>query len=70
LHGKDPKAALNALARADQTDPFILMLIAQAQELTKQRVAARETWQRILTLNGHSLQNALARPAARAALRQ
>lgn len=70
LHGKDPKAALTALARADQTDPFILMLIAQAQEQTKQRVAARETWQRILTLNGHSLQNALARPAARAALRQ
>ncbi len=68
LYRKDPKAALSALARADQDDPFILMLIARAHEQLKQRTAARETWKRVLTLNGHSLQNALARPAARAAL--
>jgi tetratricopeptide (TPR) repeat protein len=68
LYRKDPKAALSALARADQTDPFILMLIARAHEQLKQRTAARQTWEKVLTLNGHSLQNALARPAARVAL--
>ncbi len=70
LHRKDPKAALTALAGADQADPFILMLIARAHEQLKERTAARQTWQKVLTLNGHSLQNALARPAARAALGQ
>jgi tetratricopeptide (TPR) repeat protein len=70
LYGKNPRAALTALAAADQEDPFILMLIARAQEQLKQRTAARQTWQRVLMLNGHSLQNALARPAARAALSQ
>jgi tetratricopeptide (TPR) repeat protein len=68
LERRDPKAALPALARADQTDPFILMLIARAHEQLEQRAAARETWQKVMALNGHSLQNALARPAARAAL--
>jgi tetratricopeptide (TPR) repeat protein len=68
LERRDPKAALPALARADQTDPFILMLMARAHEQLKQRAAARETWQKVMALNGHSLQNALARPAARAAL--
>jgi hypothetical protein len=68
LYRNDPKAALTALARADQNDPFILMLIARAHERLNQRAAARATWQRVLTLNSHSLQNALARPAAREAL--
>jgi tetratricopeptide (TPR) repeat protein len=68
LYRKQPKAALAALAKAAQDDPFILMLIARANEQLKQRDAARQTWQRVLTLNGHSLQNALARPAAREAL--
>lgn len=69
LYRKDPKAALAALARADQQDPFILMLIAQAHEQLKHRAAARAEWQKVLTLNGHSLQNALARPAAKEALK-
>jgi tetratricopeptide (TPR) repeat protein len=68
LYRKDPKAALTALAGADQQDPFILVLVARAHEQLNDRAAARDTWQRILTLNGHSLQNALARPAAREAL--
>jgi tetratricopeptide (TPR) repeat protein len=68
LYRKDPKAALTALTGADQQDPFILTLMARAHEQLKDRAAARDTWERILTLNGHSLQNALARPAARSAL--
>src|SRR4029453_18617585 len=68
LYQKKPKAALAALAKADQDDPFILMLMARAHEQLKQRAEARRMWERVLTLNGHSLQNALARPAARAAL--
>ena len=68
LHRKNPKVALTAFSHADQEDPFILMLIAQAHEQLRNRAAAREAWQRVMAQNGHSLQNALARPAARAAL--
>jgi tetratricopeptide (TPR) repeat protein len=68
LYRRDPSRALAALTKADQNDPFILMLMARSQQQLKRGDEARRTWQQILTLNGHSLQNALARPAARAAL--
>jgi len=68
LYRQDPSGALAALAKADQTDPFILVLIARAQTQLKRSDDARRTWQQVLTLNGHSLQNALARPEARKAL--
>ena len=68
LYRRDPSRALAALTKADQNDPFILMLIARSQQQLKRGDDARRTWQQVLALNGHSLQNALARPAARAAL--
>ena len=68
LYRRDPSRALAALTKADQNDPFILMLIARSQQQLKRGDEARRTWQQVLTLNGHSLQNALVRPAARAAL--
>jgi tetratricopeptide (TPR) repeat protein len=65
LHVGNAKAALTALAGADQRDPFVLMLEARAAEKAGDAAAASKFWQQILTLNGHSLQNALARPEAR-----
>ena len=65
---EEAEGRAHGAGQADQDDPFILMLMARAHEQLKQRAAARQTWERVLTLNGHSLQNALARPAARAAL--
>jgi tetratricopeptide (TPR) repeat protein len=70
LYSKDPARAADALARADQKDPFVLMLEAMAKEAAGNQAAARTFWEQVLTLNGHSLQNALARPAARKALGQ
>jgi tetratricopeptide (TPR) repeat protein len=58
-------AAIAELSKADQEDPFVLSLLAQAYELNKNIVQARELYARILTLRGHSLQTAFARPLAR-----
>ncbi len=63
-------AALAALAGADQQDPFVLMLEARAAEKSGDAARAQEFWRTVLTFNGHSLQNAFARPAARAAVRE
>lgn len=70
LHLGDAKTAAAELAKADQDDPFILMLQAQAYEKLNQPDKAREFWKAVLTKHGHSLQNAFARPAARKALGQ
>jgi tetratricopeptide (TPR) repeat protein len=68
LYLDDPAGALAALGGADHDDPFVLMLAARAHEALGQRAAAETAWKKVLTLNGHSLQNAFARPAARKAL--
>jgi tetratricopeptide (TPR) repeat protein len=68
LYLDDSRGALKALAAADQSDPFILMLEARAREATGDKAGARAAWAKVLTLNGHSLQNAFARPSARKAL--
>ena len=68
LYSGKPKAALTALAGADQEDPFVVLLQARASELAGDKAGARTFWRKVLTFNGHSLQNAFARPAARKAL--
>ncbi len=68
LYLGDPRAALTALGGADQSDPFVLMLEARAHAAVGEKSAALDAWRTVLTLNGHSLQNAFARPAARKAL--
>jgi tetratricopeptide (TPR) repeat protein len=70
LYLKNYKAAIAELQRADQTDPFILVLLGQAYEKARQRANAREAYQSVLMLNGHSLNNAFARPIARRKLGQ
>jgi tetratricopeptide (TPR) repeat protein len=66
VYAKDYGTALTELARADQGDPFILMLEAQALTARGDQAAARQRWVDALKSTGHNLQNAFARPEARA----
>jgi tetratricopeptide (TPR) repeat protein len=68
LYSGKPKAALTSLAGADQQDPFVVLLQARASERASDKAGAEKFWRKVLTFNGHSLQNAFARPAARKAL--
>jgi tetratricopeptide (TPR) repeat protein len=56
--------AIAELSQADQQDPFILSLLAQAHERKQGAAKARELYTRILELPAHSLQAAFARPLA------
>ena len=56
--------AIAALAKADQRDPFVLGLLAQAHEQKKEMATAKELYARVLAQPGFSLQMALARPLA------
>jgi tetratricopeptide (TPR) repeat protein len=56
--------AIAALGKADQDDPFVLGLLAQAHEQKKEIGKAKELYARVLALPGFSLQMALARPLA------
>lgn len=64
LHTGDVAAARKELASASQTDPFNLMLMAEAAERAGDAAAAKDYWSRILALNGHGIQHALSRPVA------
>ena len=68
FHLGDLDRAIAELSRADQADPFILALLAQTYEKKGDRVKAKEYWNKVLGLYGHSLQNALVRDRARAAV--
>lgn len=61
--GRDDDA-IGALAKADQQDPFVLSLLAQAYERKKDMAKAQELYARVMARPGFSLQLALARPLA------
>lgn len=61
--GRDDEA-IAALAKADQQDPFVLSLLAQAHERKTDMARARELYERVMARPGYSLQLALARPLA------
>lgn len=65
LYAKRYDAAIAELAKADQRDPFILGLIAQAYEGKGDMARAREFYQKVMASNAHSIQNAFSRPVAR-----
>jgi hypothetical protein len=64
LYTGDVATARAELARADQRDPFNLMLQAEAAEKAGDKAAARGYWEAVLTIYGHGLQHALSRPVA------
>jgi tetratricopeptide (TPR) repeat protein len=65
LYLKDYSGALAELQKADQRDPFILALLAQAYEKSGDQAKAGECYQQVLASNSHGPNNAFARPLAR-----
>lgn len=66
---KDYRQAVDELMKGDQTDPFVLALIAQSHEKLGQRDAAADYYRKVMALTSHSINSAFARPRARAFLR-
>ncbi len=64
FYGGDYKTAIAELQKADQKDPFILSLLAQACEKSGDNTKAMEYYKQVLTINSHSPTNAFARPLA------
>jgi tetratricopeptide (TPR) repeat protein len=62
-------AAITDLKAADQTDPFINSLIAQAYEKSGDRAQAMDYYRKVMTSNAHNPPNAFARPLAREKLK-
>jgi tetratricopeptide (TPR) repeat protein len=61
----DTKAAITDLQKADQRDPFILVLLAQAYEKSGDKTQAMEYYRKVLASNNHGPTGAFARPIAR-----
>src|SRR5512143_2363857 len=53
----DYKAAIASLQKADQRDPFILVLLAQAYEKSGDKTQAVEYYRKVLASNNHSPTN-------------
>lgn len=64
FYGGDYKTAIADLRNANQRDPFVLSLLAQAYEKTGDKTQAMECYRKILTFNMHNPTNAFARPLA------
>jgi len=61
----DYKNALVELQKANQNDPFILLLMAQSYEKIGDETQAKTLYEKILTFNTHNPPNAFARPIAK-----
>jgi tetratricopeptide (TPR) repeat protein len=58
-------AAVEELQKADQSDPFILVLLGEAYEKLGNQVRARESYRKALASTSHAVNNAFARWVAR-----
>jgi tetratricopeptide (TPR) repeat protein len=65
LYAGDYKTAIAELQKADQKDPFVLNLLAQAYERSGDKAKAIEYYKQVLTFNSHSPANAFARTLAK-----
>jgi len=65
FYGGDYRTAVAQLEQADQGDPFILSLIAQAHEKLGDTAQANEYWHKVMAVNAHALPTAFSRPLAR-----
>jgi len=68
FYSGDFKTAIADLQQADQKDPFILALIAQAYEKAGDKSQAMDYYRKVLTFNSHNPTNAFARPIAKKAV--
>jgi tetratricopeptide (TPR) repeat protein len=64
FYGGDYKTAIADLQKANQHDPFILSLLAQAYEKSGNEAQAMQYYRQVLTINFHNPTNAFARPLA------
>jgi tetratricopeptide (TPR) repeat protein len=62
---KEYGGAVEELQRADESDPFILVLLGEAYEKLGNQVRARESYRKALASTSHAVNNALARGIAR-----
>jgi tetratricopeptide (TPR) repeat protein len=60
----DYKTAVGDLQKADQSDPFILSLLAQAYEKSGDQAQAKDYYRKVLAINIHNPTGAFARPLA------
>jgi tetratricopeptide (TPR) repeat protein len=58
-------AAVAELQKADQQDPFVLLLLAEAHEKLGQPDRARDDYLKVLASTSHAVNSAFARPVAR-----
>jgi len=65
LYLRDYKTAIADLGKADQKDPFILCLTAEAYEKLGDKANAMDLYHRVLAINTHNPPNAFARPLAK-----
>ena len=64
LYSGDYKTAITELQKANQQDPFILSLLAQAYEKSGDPVQAKAYYQKVLATPGHTPTIAFSRPLA------
>jgi tetratricopeptide (TPR) repeat protein len=64
-HLGDVAGAVEALQSADQEDPFILLLLAQAHERQADSEMARQYYEKVMASTSHAITAAIARPIAR-----
>jgi tetratricopeptide (TPR) repeat protein len=65
LYSGDYKTAIADLQKADQRDPFILVLLGEAYEKSGDSSQAKEYYRKVLASNAHNPTNAFARPIAK-----
>lgn len=65
FYAGDYKMAIAELRKADQHDPAVLGLLAQAYEKSGDKTQALDFYRQVLTMNNHSPANAFVRPLAR-----
>ena len=65
FYAGDHKAAISELQKADQKDPFILVLLGQAYEKSGDAAQAKDYYRKVLDINFHNPTNAFARPLAK-----
>lgn len=70
FYGGNYKTAINDLSQANQDDPFILVLLAQAYDRSGDSKHALEYHQKVMANNSHGPTNAFARPIARKKLQR
>lgn len=64
FYGGDYQAAINDLQKANQKDPFILVLLAQAYEKAGDQKNAMDYYHKVLDIYSHNPTGAFARPLA------